>query len=50
MCLKVVYARQKYQIIPARDPKQCGESKRKMYYNADDDVNVDEDGVVVCCC
>ena len=28
--------------IPARDPKQCGGSKRIMYYNVDDDDNVDE--------
>jgi len=26
-------------IIPARDPKQCGGSKKIMYFNVDDDVN-----------
>ena len=28
--------------ILARDPKQCGGSKGIMFYNVDDDVNVDE--------
>ena len=29
-------------IIPTRDPKQRGGSKRIMNYNVDDDVNVDD--------
>jgi hypothetical protein len=28
------------QIIPAKDPKRCGGSKRILYFNADDDVTV----------
>jgi len=33
----------KMKTIPARDPKQCGGSKKIMYYNVDDDVNADDD-------
>ena len=32
-------------IIPARDPKQCGGTKWRMYYNVGDDVD-DDDGDV----
>jgi hypothetical protein len=28
--------------IPARDPKLCGGSKRRMYCHVDDDVTLDE--------
>jgi len=34
-------------VIPARDPKQCGGSKRMIYFNVDDDdddVDDDDDG------
>ena len=34
-------------MIPARDPKQCGGSRRMIYFNVDDDddddVDVDDD-------
>ena len=30
-------------MIPARDPKQCGGSRRMIYFNVDDDDDVDVD-------
>ena len=40
-------------MIPAKDTKQCGGSKGRMYYNVDDDVtvvdDVDDDDGNECC-
>jgi hypothetical protein len=40
-------------MIPAKDTKQCGGSKGRMYYNVDDEVtvvdDVDDDDGNECC-